>query len=202
VPTEPHYDASKIEILPGRELVRKRPAMYIGPLDRYASHSLIWAAIDGLVWHYRSLGQVLDRVSVCLEEDGSAVMKSYSQEAQSVRGQSGPDLLQRELQNLGVGASSGLFFVTALSSHLHAEAYTSHDMVYSFTFEQGLLRDEDLRTAATEVGVDIRLTFWPDFTILERGSFALSRTLELARSFADSDPSVTVEVVSTQFDVE
>jgi DNA gyrase/topoisomerase IV subunit B len=105
------------------------------------------------------------------------------------------------LQELSVGVQ-GLFILNALSARLDAEVRTAHGLWHQFTFEQGLLQHEAVRVHAGMAGADIRLVFWPDGTILERGPFDLARTLEQVRSFADSNPEVAIDVTGGHLDAE
>jgi DNA gyrase/topoisomerase IV subunit B len=43
------YDESAIEVLEGLEPVRVRPAMYIGGVDKYGLHHLVWEILDNAV---------------------------------------------------------------------------------------------------------------------------------------------------------
>ncbi len=190
-----------IELVTGREVVRKRPAFFLGPLDPYATHRLIRCAIDGLLWHYQRLDQALDRIAVGLADDGSATVTSHSRGTALVRGHEGRQLFQRELQELSVGVQ-GLFILNALSARLDAAARTADDLWHHFTFDQGLLRHEEVRVQATAASADIRLAFWPDHNILERGIFDLTRTLDQVRPFADSNPEVAIDVTGGHLDAQ
>lgn len=192
----PQYDSSMIEILTAREVVRRRPAMYIGPLDSDASHRLIWCAVDGLIWHYRQLGHALEHIGIALQADGSAAVGGYGQRPTAAHGQRGTQQLLRKLQVFDVASSVGLFFVNALSARLTVEMHDTDDLWHTYTFEQGVLLREESPAHQVERGGEIRLTIWPDFTILEPVPFDRARTLEQVRLFADSDPGVAINVVS------
>jgi DNA gyrase/topoisomerase IV subunit B len=192
----PPDDTSMIEVLSGREAVPQRPTMYLDSLDNHATYGLIWQAIDGLLWHYRCLGHMPNRLEVGLEDDASATVVSYVQESTAAHRQANVQLLQRELKVLRVGASAGLFIVNALSARLTAAARTVDDLWHSFTFEEGIFRYEESPTCFAGTGSDIRLAVWPDFTILEPGPFEYAHALEQVRSFADSDPLVSINVIN------
>jgi len=191
-----------IEILTAREVVRRRPAMYIGPPGTDASHRLIWWAVDGLIWHYQRLGHALGRIDVALQADGSAVVLGYGQQPVATHRQEGMQQLLCELQVFDVASSVGLFLLNALSARLTVEVRDADDLWHSFTFEQGVLLREESPSHLAERGGEIRLTFWPDFTILEAVPFDRARTLEGLRSFANSDPAIAINVVSAVPDTE
>lgn len=198
----PRYDASMIEVLSAREVVRRRPAMYIGSLDSYASHRLIWWTVDGLIWHYRPLGRALGRIDVALQAGGSAVVVGYGQQSVAVYGEGGMQQQLRELQVVGASTSVGLVAINVLSARLTVEVRDIDDLWHSSTFEQGVLLHAESPAGPAEWGGEIRLTFWADYTILEPVPFDQARTLEQVRSFADSDPAVSINVIDAPLATE
>jgi DNA gyrase subunit B len=168
-PMPPQYDTSMIEVLSGREAVRKRPAMWIRSGDGQDTDNLILHTIDGLLWHHRHLEQTLQRIGVGLGDDGSVVVVSYCHERAAVHTQESVQLLRRELQELHGEYPVGLFVVNALSARLTADVRVTDDLWHRFTFEQGILRHEESHAHKAEPGAAINLAVWPDFTILESG---------------------------------
>ncbi len=67
------YDASKIQILPGLEGVRRRPAMYIGDVGKRGLHHLIFEILDNSV--DEALAGYANKVEVILHSDGSCTVK-------------------------------------------------------------------------------------------------------------------------------
>src|ERR1043166_3562239 len=65
------YTAKDITVLEGLEPVRKRPAMYIGDVDRKGLHHLVWEIVDNSVDEY--LNGHADTVTVTLHKGGDAV---------------------------------------------------------------------------------------------------------------------------------
>jgi DNA gyrase/topoisomerase IV subunit B len=65
------YTEEDISILEGLEPVRKRPAMYIGDVDRRGLHHLVWEIIDNSVDEY--LNGFADAITVTLHKGGDAV---------------------------------------------------------------------------------------------------------------------------------
>jgi DNA gyrase/topoisomerase IV subunit B len=65
------YDENKIQVLEGLEPVRKRPAMYIGDIDRRGLHHLIWEIVDNSVDEY--LNGYADSITVTLHKNGHSV---------------------------------------------------------------------------------------------------------------------------------
>src|SRR5262245_16717737 len=69
--TSPRYTAADITVLEGLEPVRKRPAMYIGDVDRKGLHHLVWEIIDNAVDEY--LNGYADGITVTLHKGGDAL---------------------------------------------------------------------------------------------------------------------------------
>ncbi|HET8844272.1 MAG TPA: hypothetical protein VFN35_22590 [Ktedonobacteraceae bacterium] len=64
------YACSTIQVLEGREVVRLRPQMFIGAPNEQGLHQLLEFLVEGLLIHYSASGQLLDQITVRLEEDG------------------------------------------------------------------------------------------------------------------------------------
>jgi DNA gyrase/topoisomerase IV subunit B len=63
--------ADSLTVLEGLEPVRKRPAMYIGDVDRKGLHHLVWEIVDNSVDEY--LNGHADAITVTLHKSGDAV---------------------------------------------------------------------------------------------------------------------------------
>src|SRR5215217_6025289 len=65
------YTAESITILEGLEAVRRRPGMYIGGVDKFVLHHLLWEIVDN------SVDEVMNghatRIVVTLESDGRTI---------------------------------------------------------------------------------------------------------------------------------
>ncbi len=69
--TRSEYRAKDIEVLEGLEAVRRRPSMYIGGVDSWGLHHLLWEILDNSVDEF--LANAADRVVVTLHKDGCSV---------------------------------------------------------------------------------------------------------------------------------
>src|SRR3954465_202161 len=71
LPKTTRYTGEDIVVLEGLEPVRKRPAMYIGDVDRNGLHHLVWEIVDNSVDEY--LNGHADAITVTLHGKGDAI---------------------------------------------------------------------------------------------------------------------------------
>src|SRR5690349_11145212 len=65
------YTSDKFQVLEGLEAVRKRPAMYIGGVDKHGLHHLVWEIVDNSVDEY--INGFADEIKVILHKSGEAI---------------------------------------------------------------------------------------------------------------------------------
>ena len=65
------YRTEDIQVLEGLEPVRKRPGMYIGPVDARGLHHLAWEIIDNAVDEY--INGFADHITVTLHKTGDGL---------------------------------------------------------------------------------------------------------------------------------
>src|SRR5262245_41461235 len=66
-----NYTAKDFQVLEGLDPVRKRPAMYIGGVDKTGLHHLVWEIIDNAVDEY--INGFGDEIKVTLHKSGDAI---------------------------------------------------------------------------------------------------------------------------------
>ncbi len=71
--SESAYSAKDIRVLEGLAAVRKRPAMYIGGVDRDGLHHLVWETLDNAV--DEAMNGHAARISVAVHDDGSVSVR-------------------------------------------------------------------------------------------------------------------------------
>ncbi|MEM8533832.1 MAG: DNA topoisomerase (ATP-hydrolyzing) subunit B [Chloroflexota bacterium] len=71
--TNDDYTASRITVLEGREAVRKRPGMYIGPTDINGLHNMIREIVDNSV--DEALAGYADRINIIIRDDYSVTVE-------------------------------------------------------------------------------------------------------------------------------
>ncbi|WP_371673804.1 ATP-binding protein [Streptomyces sp. NBC_00289] len=179
------YDAARIEVLEGREAVRKRPGMWVGSTGERGLHHMVFDVVG------RAVNQVLagrgGSVDVTLTPDGGVrVADDGSGGPFEAAGDTGGPGLEALLTSFHAGSGPGdrtivavghfgvgLFIANALSSRLTAEVRW-----------EGVRRVQEYArgvavappaTVGPGTGSGTTITFWPDAEIFEttRCSFAV-----------------------------
>ncbi|MEV2233786.1 DNA gyrase subunit B [Streptomyces phaeochromogenes] len=181
------YDAADIEVLEGREAVRKRPGMWVGSTGERGLHQMVFEVVGRAVNQVLADGSGSGFVDVTLTSDGGVRVSDDgpegSFEAAGDTGgpdlealltsfHAGPELRGRHITDVGQ-FRAGLFVVNTLSSRLTAEA-RCEGVRRAYEYARGV---EVVPPAAVgpATGSGTTLTFWPDGEIFEttRCSFAV-----------------------------
>jgi len=216
------YDAADIEVLEGREAVRKRPGMWVGSTGERGLHQMVFEVVGRAVNQVLADGSGSGFVDVTLTYDGGVRVSDDgpegSFEAAGDTGgpdlealltsfHAGPELRGRHITDVGQ-FRAGLFVVNALSSRLTAEV-RCEGVRRADEYARGV---EVVPPAAVgpATGSGTTITFWPDGEIFEttRCSFAvlaerfrqvafLNRGLRI--SLTDERPAGGARAVSFRF---
>lgn len=183
------YSGFEIEILHRYEYVRIRPLMWIGSTDQRGLHSLLQLAVEGLLWQYSRLKHPLSKLTICLEQDGSATLTAEgSAPSAPFWGLSGEGLW-RELQR------RSSFAFSALCERGHMTLRGPGNQWRSLLFERGVLRGDELHSSCPPgASSDIWLRFWPDFSILQPNTFDYQEVLDLIRPFSETHSDIAITV--------
>ncbi|MGW0656950.1 DNA gyrase subunit B [Streptomyces umbrinus] len=220
------YDAARIEVLEGREAVRKRPGMWVGSTGERGLHQLVFEVVG------RAVNQVLvggsgsgkgsGFVDVTLtSDDGVRVADDGTGgpfeaaggaagpdlEALLTSFHAGPELSGRHITDVGQ-FRAGLFVANALSSRLTAEVRCEGGRrVHEYARGVEVAPPADVGPAT---GSGTTIAFWPDSEIFQttRCSFAvlaerfrqvafLNRGLRI--SLTDERPAGGTRAVSFRF---
>jgi len=189
------YGAEQIQVLEGLEPVRKRPGMYIGGTGAEGLHHLIWEIVDNGI--DEALAGYADTVTVKLLADGGVqVFDNGRGIPTDIHSRTGKSTVETVLTVLHAGGkfgeggykvSGGLHgvgssVVNALSERLHVKVYRD-GKVFEQDYAKGApLADLKVTGKSTSTGTEI--TFWPDFTIMEKNDWNYQIILDRLRHAA------------------
>lgn len=166
------YDAADIKVLDGREVVRKRPGMYVGSTGQRGLNQLVLYVVDRAVNEVLAAGVGAGSVDVTLTSDGGVRVADDGVMGGEAHG---PDL-EGELTSLHVGFGprgrrtpavahfgGGLFVANALSSRLTAEVRGARTR-WVKEYARGVEVDPPV-TVGSVTGSGTTISFWPDTEI-------------------------------------
>ncbi len=167
------YTAEQIQVLEGREHVRRRPSMYIGSTTTTGLHHLVYEVVDNAV--DEALAGYCTRIVVTLHADGSCSVDDNGRGIPvDIHKKEGLSALELVLTRLNAGGkfggggykvSSGLHgvgvsAVNFLSEHLQVWVHLNAK-VYHMEFERGVPKGPVKAVDKTDrTGTVVR--FWPD----------------------------------------
>jgi DNA gyrase subunit B len=167
------YTAEQIQVLEGREHVRRRPSMYIGSTTTTGLHHLVYEVVDNAV--DEALAGYCTRIVVTLHADGSCSVDDNGRGIPvDIHKKEGLSALELVLTRLNAGGkfggggykvSSGLHgvgvsAVNFLSERLQVWVHRS-GKVYHMDFERGVPKSHVRAVDKTDhTGTIVR--FWPD----------------------------------------
>lgn len=170
------YDGSSIQVLEGREAVRKRPGMYIGGTSKRGFHHLLWEVADNAI--DESLSGYAANIWVSLSEDLRTVTvrddgRGIPVDIHPTKGISSLEVVFTILHagakftSQSYGASGGLHGVGAsvvnfLSSELHVKVQRE-GKIWEQWYDQGNPKDRVKHTGScpkSQTGTTV--TFTPD----------------------------------------
>ncbi|NWH06761.1 DNA topoisomerase (ATP-hydrolyzing) subunit B [Desulfobacter latus] len=189
------YGAGAIKVLEGLEAVRKRPSMYIGNVDLEGLHHLVYEVVDNCI--DEAMAGYCDTVFVTIHEDMSVSVEDNGRgipiemhetenipacEVVMTKLHAGGKFDKEAYKVSGGLHGVGISVVNALSEHLTMEVF-KNGKIYNQTYSKGHKRTELEIFGDTEKR-GTRITFSPDFTIMNHNEFSyeiLSRRMrELA----------------------
>ncbi len=203
------YDEKSIKILEGLTGVRKRPAMYIGSIDKRGLHHLVWEIVDN------SIDEIINGygsyLKITIHDDGSLSVLDEGRGIPTGLHESGkatPEVIYTMLHaggkftESGYKVSGGLHgvgasVVNALSSWM--EVITKRDGAeYYIRFEKGGQVAVPLKKigATTKRGTMVR--FKPDFEIFGKINFSFTTICERMQECAFLLKGLTVHVLDEE----
>ena len=198
------YDASHIEVLEGREAVRRRPGMYIGSIGERGLHELVFEVGNQAV--NEVLAGRASHVAITLTPDGgvrvavdgpgvpfedAAGLGGPGLGAQLTRMCMGPRTVGRDAALVG-RLRVGLFVVTALSSRLTAEV-RREGVLKVQEFARGVAVAPPAEAGPVDDSGTV-ITFWPDADIFETTEVSFDTLVERFRELAFLSRSLDISL--------
>ena len=180
---EAAYTAEQIQVLEGREHVRRRPSMYIGSTSTTGLHHLVYEVVDNAV--DEALAGYAHRVVVTLHEDGSCEVDDDGRGIPvDIKKQHKKSALELVLTTLHAGGkfgasqyefSGGLHgvgssVVNALSVEMIAQVKRDSTR-WEQTYERGKVTSK-LKKVGPARGTGTKIFFRPDPEIFGKQSFS------------------------------
>jgi DNA gyrase subunit B len=200
------YGAGNIQVLEGLEAVRKRPAMYIGDVGVRGLHHLVYEVVDNSI--DEALAGYCDNITVTINEGDSITVKDngrgipvdfHEKEQKSALevvmtvlhagGKFDKDTYKVSGGLHGVGVSC----VNALSDLLTAEVHRN-GKVYTQSYSKGIPKADVKEIGTTDVNGTI-VTFQPDLSIFETGTYNYDTLAQRMRELAFLNKGITITLI-------
>jgi len=207
------YSAADIQVLGGREAVRRRPGMYIGSTDHRGLHHLVYEIV------YNSVDEAMagfcDRVQVTIRKDGSVqVIDNGRGIPVDIHPQTGKSAVETVMTVLHAGAkfggkvyqvSGGLHgvgasVVNALSASLQVEVRCDGQL-YRQEYRQGIPQGELAIVGAAE-GTGTTTTFLADPEIFGNSTYDFNTLIDRMREIAYLNRGLEISLQDERIDEE
>jgi DNA gyrase subunit B len=199
------YGAGAIKVLEGLEAVRKRPSMYIGNVDLEGLHHLVYEVVDNCI--DEAMAGYCDTVLVTIHEDMSVSVEDNGRgipvEMHSTEHIPACEVVMTKLHAGGkfdkdaYKVSGGLHgvgisVVNALSEHLTMEVF-KNGKLYNQTYSKGhKLTELEILGETEKRGT--RITFSPDFTVMNPNEFSYETLSRRMRELAFLNKGVRIVI--------
>jgi DNA gyrase subunit B len=206
VVTPDNYDEGSIQVLEMREQIRLRPGMWVGGTDVKAMHHLIYEVVDNSI--DEALAGRCDTITVTLmpnnvvavEDNGAGIPVGTHRKA-------GISVLEAVLTIPGAGGkfdssaykvSGGLHGVGVSAVNILSEQLTAqvarNGQVYEQNYREGIPSGEVKTIGNMQEGqhTGTKITFRPDFTIMDRNEFSYQTLAHRFREMAFVTRRVTI----------
>jgi DNA gyrase subunit B len=207
------YSAADIQVLGGREAVRRRPGMYIGSTDQRGLHHLVYEIA------YNSIDEAMagfcTRITVTLQEDDTVTVEDNGRGIPvDIHPATKISALETVMTVLHAGAkfggktyqvSGGLHgvgasVVNALSEHLEAIIYRDGKK-YRQEYKKGIPQ-EPVHEVGEADGTGTTITFLADTEIFDKIDYNFNTLSERLREMAYLNKELEIRLIDKQKDDE
>jgi DNA gyrase subunit B len=204
--TAPRYDEDTIQKLKPMEHIRLRPGMYVGGTDARALHHLIYEVVDNAI--DEALAGRCDHILITLhDENAVSVTDNGVGIPVGIHRKEGVSTLQLVMTEVGAGGKFdnsaykvsgglhgvGVSAVNALSAELRAEVFRDGHL-WEQVYNEGrpVTEVKKVRKLRDGESTGTRISFVPDFTVLEPNEFSYTTLTQRFREMAFVTRRVTI----------
>ncbi len=199
------YGAGAIKVLEGLEAVRKRPSMYIGNVDLEGLHHLVYEVVDNCI--DEAMAGYCDTVLVTIHEDMSVSVEDNGRgipvemhktenipacEVVMTKLHAGGKFDKDAYKVSGGLHGVGISVVNALSEHLAMEVF-KNGKIYKQSYSRGQKLTE-LEILGDTEKQGTRITFFPDFTVMNQNEFSYETLSRRMRELAFLNKGVRIVI--------
>ena len=201
--TTKEYTADSIKVLEGLEAVRKRPSMYIGNVDLEGLHHLVYEVVDNSI--DEAMAGYCDTINVTIhtdmrvsvEDNGRGIPVEMHEtehipacEVVMTKLHAGGKFDKDSYKVSGGLHGVGISVVNALSKLLEMEVYKNGKIYYQ-TYSKGNKKTDLIVNGDTDKQ-GTKITFSPDFEILNENEFIFETLSRRMRELAFLNKGITI----------
>ncbi len=201
--TNKEYSADSIKVLEGLEAVRKRPSMYIGNVDLQGLHHLVYEVVDNsideaMAGHCDTINVIIHTdMRVSVEDNGRGIPVEMHEtehipacEVVMTKLHAGGKFDKDSYKVSGGLHGVGISVVNALSELLEMEVY-KNGKIYHQSYSKGNKKTDLIINGDTDKQ-GTKITFSPDFEILNENEFIFETLSRRMRELAFLNKGVTI----------
>ncbi len=199
------YGAESIVALEGLEPVRKRPGMYIGSTGISGLHHLVYEIVDNsideaLAGHCKNITVIIQKDGyITVIDDGRGIPTEYHEQLKMsaltvalTKLHAGGKFEKGAYKVSGGLHGVGVSVVNALSDHV-VVVVRRNGKVFQQEFKKGIpVTDVEVKGESSEHGTTV--SFFPDFSIMERNEFSFDTLSQRLRELAFLNKGIFIKI--------